>query len=176
MRALRVCVSSGHFPPTTTVAAAEFPPAPWKIARDGRVLSGGFPGLIALASLLLLTGSSSMSRLPVLSIVLSLALGPDAAAICGLWCAEGPAATESCYHATPASPLVTAGNCCDNAVPTVTVLQAALRVEAPSTNRVPAVLPARDPLIDSERFARPGQRSGSGAAIDARPQTAVLRI
>jgi hypothetical protein len=118
-----------------------------------------------------------MSRLSVFSIVVALAVGPDAAAICGLWCTEEAAAAEYCDHDSSDSPLIAAGNCCgDLAQDAVAVLQTADRSGASSTLSVPAVSLHRNPFVDSGRPARPDRLPGSRCFIDGRPQTTVLRI
>jgi hypothetical protein len=116
-----------------------------------------------------------MSRLSALSIVLALAIGPDAAAICGLWCTD-QVTTQSCDHGTPDSPRIAAGDCCDDVAQAVAVVQAAVRFDASSSNGAPALSPVRNPLVDSARLARPHHVSGFRPSTDARPQTTVLRI
>jgi hypothetical protein len=112
----------------------------------------------------------------VLSIVLALAVGPDAAAICGAWCTDDATTTEYCEHGTPDSPLIAAGNCCDDLVQAVAVLQTAIRSDTSSVNSSSAVSPVRNPFVDSARLVRPDYVSGSRPSIDVRPQTTVLRI
>lgn len=118
-----------------------------------------------------------MSRLSALSIVLALAIGPDAAAICSAWCTEETAAAEYCDHGTPDSPLVAGGNCCaDPAQDAVAVLQMAVRFDVSSANGVAAVLPVRNLFIDSGCAVRPDHVPGARAAVGGRPQITVLRI
>jgi hypothetical protein len=118
-----------------------------------------------------------MSRLSVLPIVLALAIGPDATAICAAWCAEEAMSAETCDHGLSDSPRIAAGNCCNElAQDAVAVLQAAVRLDASSANGVPAVSPVRHRFVDSARSARPNHVPGSRAFIDGRPQTTVLRI
>jgi hypothetical protein len=113
----------------------------------------------------------------VLAIVLALAVGPNAAAICGLWCPEEVTAAEYCDHGSSDSPLIAAENCCDDLAPdTVAVVQTAVRSDASSTHGVPAVSLLRNPFVDSGRPARPNRVPGSRRSIDGRPQTTVLRI
>ena len=118
-----------------------------------------------------------MSRLPVLSIVLALAIGPDAAAICAAWCAEEATVAEDCDHGSSASPLIAAGHCCDDqAKGIVAVLQTAVRFDASSPNGGPAVSFVRHAFVESVRSARIDHGPGSRAFTDGRPQTTVLRI
>jgi len=108
---------------------------------------------------------------------LALAVGPDAAAICAAWCADEAVSAEYCDHGSSDSPLIAAGNCCDELVQdAVAVLQTAVRLDASSPNGVPAVSPVRDRFVDSARSARPNPVPASRTFIGGRPQTTVLRI
>lgn len=156
------------------IAVVEFPAAAWKIARVKGFLAGRSAGIVWPGSCSLIY-RRSMSRLSVLSIVLALAIGPDAAAICGLWCTGVAAAPESCDHGASDSPLIAAGHCCDPGQAGA-VLPTALRSEASSPYAVHAVSQVRGLVVDSGRPARPDRVPGSRCFIDGRPQTTVLRI
>lgn len=51
-----------------------------------------------------------MLRFPVLAVVLTLGVGPNAAALCRAWCDADP--PQAC-HRELASPTAVAGDCCD---------------------------------------------------------------
>jgi hypothetical protein len=116
-----------------------------------------------------------MSRLAVIAIVLALAVGPDAAAICGAWCSEDANAAGRCDHGPSDSPLVAAGNCCDQFVQGSAALPLmAARINAPTASGVDA---ATTLLPPPGRSAGPGQSAlGRRSSVDARPLTTVLRI
>ena len=118
-----------------------------------------------------------MSRLAVLSIVLTVALGPDAAVLCLAWCDQlTPLSTECHLDVTPSTTAtVAAAACCDDGA---LAISAFLREDAGLNGSAPrgdqAVLVALDRRDRSTTEARP--EPGRDPLVRTRPLPTVLRL
>lgn len=118
-----------------------------------------------------------MFRAALLSIVLTLAAGQDAALICAIWCHSGGGMAGACEHQTEtASPGIGANNDCsvsDSAIVFV-------REDAPRSTSAPTV--HGGVLVPQFAFTPPAssRRSAYGAAgrwlLELRPLVLTLRI
>jgi hypothetical protein len=132
-------------------------------------------------------------RAVVLSIVLTLAVGPNTALLCRAWChpqaapsnashhgEPSAAASSASHHGEPSAASSVAGDdtCdnCDNAVGAAQFLREDLRrnVSAPDVDH--AVLVPRHQLAHSTIDARPGQEPGREGSLEARRLATILRI
>lgn len=160
---------------------------------------------MSLASLLLLWGTEyHVFRAVVLSIVATLAVGPNAALLCAALChppaaassvshhggpsaasrpshhGEPSAASSAPHHRKPSAGSSVAGydrcDSCDNAVGAAQFLREDLRrnVSAPDVDQ--AVLAPRYQLAHSTIDARPGEEPGRQGSLAARHLPTILRI
>ena len=131
-----------------------------------------------------------VSRAVVLSIVLTLAAGPEAALLCRAWCHPLVAVASACHdekpfgassashHGEPSAGSSVAGdNPCDNCDHAVGAAQfiredLTLNVSAPDH----AILVPRQQLFHSTIDARPGQEPGREGSLEARRLPTTLRI
>lgn len=160
---------------------------------------------MSLASLLLLWGTEyHVFRAVVLSIVATLAIGPNAALLCSAWChpqaaapstshhceppatasgashhGEPSAASSASHHAKPSAGSSVAGDesCdnCNNAVGAAPFVREDLRTASvPEVDH--AVLALRHQLAHLMIDARPGQEPGGEGSLEARRLPGILRI
>ena len=135
----------------------------------------------ALAFFLLTDGTEHrVFRAAVLSIVLTLAVGPNASLLCRTWCGDQQAAAASgCHHEAPAtSPSVAGEDCCDSAVLGIAALllkDERLSVSSPDGGHAILVLRYQQ-LALSPTDARRGDEPGRAWSLERRPLPTVLRI
>ena len=117
-------------------------------------------------------------RAAVVSIVLALAAGPNAALLCSAWCHPQAAIQSSCLHQKAASaPGVAADDCCVTMVLSVATFlrEDALRgVSAPDAGH--STLIPRFQAFRSATNARPVLEPGREWSVDHRPRVIALRI
>lgn len=117
-------------------------------------------------------------RAVVLSIVLTLAVGPNATLLCGTLCDPPAAAASACHDEDPAtSPSVGGDDSCDHVVLNAAAfLREDVRrgVFAPDAGH--AILVPCYQLAHSTTDARPGQEPGPEWSLDQRPVSTALRI
>jgi hypothetical protein len=114
----------------------------------------------------------------VLSIVLTLAVGPNAELLCKASCHPHAAAASECHHGESTnSPGVAGDNNCDHVVLSV---GAFLREEVLPGGRSPnvdhAVVVSRYQLAQLATDARPGREPGREWSLEKRPLATALRI
>ena len=103
----------------------------------------------------------------VLSIVLTLAGGPNASLLCGTWCDPHAAAASGCHYEDPAiSPSMAGDDCCDHVV-----LNVAAFLQEDHAIPVP-----RYRLAHSTTDARPGNDTAREWSLEKRPLSTALRL
>ena len=119
-----------------------------------------------------------MFRAALLSVVLSLAVGPNAELLCKARCHPQAAASAECHHAESTNSAGMAGdNNCDHVVLSVgTFLREEFRPGRPSLNAGHAVVVPRYQLAHLTTDARPGQQAGREWSLEKRPLPTALRI
>jgi len=117
-------------------------------------------------------------RAAVLSILLTLAVGPDAKQLCMAWCDAQAAAASGCHHEAPATPLSVAGDdCCDDGMLGVgEFLLQDVRRGVPSPDEGHAIPGPRYQVGWSTIVARPGHEPGREWSLEQRSLPTVLRI
>ena len=117
-------------------------------------------------------------RTAVLSIVLTLAVGQNAALLCGTWCNRHAATATACHHQDPVTfRKVAAGdNCWHQVLNTPAVLQENVRRDASLPDADYAIPVPSYRLAHSTTDARPGQEPGREWSLDTRPLSTALRI
>ena len=116
-------------------------------------------------------------RTAVLSIVLTLAVGPNTTLLCRAWCDEQAAAASGCHHEESTnSPTVAGHNSCDDPVLTVGAFlrEAAHAVADPDAAH--AVLVPRYVNSQLTTDARLGYEARRGWSLEKRPLATALRI
>lgn len=117
-------------------------------------------------------------RAAVLSIVLTLAIGPNATLLCSVWCRPDEAKSSACQHQDAAtSPLVTGGGSCQTAGASATALiREDARRGSPLAGAQHAIAVSRFRFAPpSNHTARPSDVATSLVA-DARPHLIALRV
>lgn len=119
-----------------------------------------------------------MFRASVLSILLTLAVGPNLALLCGTWCDPQAVAASECHHEAPAtSPSVAVDDRCDNMVLGVAAfLRQDVRRGVASQDADQAVLVPRYTLAHSTIATRPRHEPGRASSLEKRPLSTLLRI
>jgi len=142
----------------------------------------GFPGLPAAAAfgafLAIFREEHHVFRAAVLSIVLTLAVGPGAALQCGPGCGAHPAAKDECHQEDHSgSPSVGGDDTCDHLVlGAVAVLREHVR-RAESSPDVDHAMPVpRYQLVHSTIDVSPRHEPGRECSLDKRPLSIVLRV
>jgi len=117
-------------------------------------------------------------RAAVLSIVLTLAVGPNATLLCRTWCDPQAAAASVCRHEAPAtSPSVAGDDSCDNMVLSAAAfLRKDVRRGVSAPDAAHAVLVPRYQLAQSTTDASRRHEPGREWPLDKRPLPTVLRI
>ena len=119
-----------------------------------------------------------MFRATVLSIVLTLAAGPNASVLCKAWCDRAAAAARGCHH-TDGSPsaTLTGTDDCGKAVPNrAVVVKEDARRGAPSSPPQQAVMVPRHHRAISSSEAHPGDDPEFTWSLAQRPLVTALRI
>ena len=117
-----------------------------------------------------------MVRAAVLSIVLTLAGGPNAFLLCETFCLTA-AAGNGCHHEAPVtSPSLANEDRCDDVVLSAIFLREDVRgvVSVPNSERAIPVLPYQ--LARPASLARPDHEPGREWSLDKRPLPSVLRL
>ena len=119
-----------------------------------------------------------MFRAALFSIVLTLAVGQDATALCKVWCDPHDATTAGCHQAAPTeSATLTGTDSCDTVVVEAVALvreDARRGASAPDLHHAVFVTRSRfaSPPTDARSSYEPGQQSSP----DERPLVTALRI
>jgi hypothetical protein len=121
--------------------------------------------------------SINVFRAAILSIVLTLAAGPNTALLCNAWCHPGEPIGNGCeYERQAASPRVTTNEDCKVAVggAIAFVREEDRQGSAPDVRDAAAVSPFAFPRAVAE--ARSGHDPGGRLLLEARPLVLALRI
>jgi hypothetical protein len=114
----------------------------------------------------------------VLSIVLTLAVGPNAAVLCNVWCHLHEAAATGCHHQDAAtSPRVTGDDHCNDVaaiVPTFVREDVRPSLSAPDVQH--ALVGPRLDFIPSSSATRSDHEPGRDWSLEKRPLSTALRI
>jgi hypothetical protein len=134
---------------------------------------------VSLASFLLPYGTEHhVLRAAVLSIVLTLAVGPNASLLCRIWCHPQADAATGCHHVDPTtSPSVAGDGSCDHVVLSAAAVfpdNVRRAVSAPDADY--AILVPRYQLALSTTDTRPRPEPGREWRLENRPLLATLRI
>lgn len=108
---------------------------------------------------------------------MTLAAGPDAALLCGIWCDQGGPATSACSHEAVANaPVASAGDCCpeESLVAAVVLVKARFNMSPPDGAYATVGLHLRFAIPTTH--GRPDLESASHGSFDHRPLAAILRI
>lgn len=117
-----------------------------------------------------------MFRATAFLAVLTLAAGPEAALLCGAWCDQGGRIASACQHETAAnSPIVSANDCCDDALG-VPVVLFKLRLNLSAPDGAQATEGSRHQFALQPLHRSPGQESTRHGSFDNRPLATILRI
>lgn len=118
-----------------------------------------------------------MFRASALSIVLTLAAGPDAALLCNSWCVQADASTECHHEAAVTSSIAAAGDCCGGLVLDVgAFLVKDVRRDASSPDGDHVISGLRHQFAISATNSLPGHDPGRHGSLDKRPLLTILRI
>jgi hypothetical protein len=113
-----------------------------------------------------------------LSVVLLMAVGPDSALVCGLWCHHASASMAECEHAhSGATPSLTSDDSCWRPAVSGTVFITEVAHRASDNNvryAVVAVPGARVPATPGD--VRRGTDRGRASPLAFRPSVLALRI
>jgi hypothetical protein len=117
-------------------------------------------------------------RLVLLSIVLTLAAGQNAALLCKVWCDPHEAPASGCHHQhAPTFPSATAGDHCNDVVLNVPAFvreDERPRVSAPDVQH--ALAGPRFQFAPPLTVTRPGNPPGQDWLLERRPLVTALRI
>ena len=119
-----------------------------------------------------------MFHATVLSIVLTLAAGPNASVLCKAWCDPAAAAATKCHHqhGSPSATLIGTHDC-GKAVPnSAVVFKEDARRGAPSSDSQQAVIVPRHHRAIFSSEAHPGDDPGCTWSLARRPLVTALRI
>ena len=119
-----------------------------------------------------------VSRAAVLSIVLTLAVGPNATVLCRTWCDRQSAAATGCHHeaATTSPNVASDDNCDDMGLSAAAFLREEVRRPVFAPDAAHAVLVPRYRLAQSTIDASRRHEPGRVWPFGQRPLPAVLRI
>lgn len=114
----------------------------------------------------------------VLSIALTLAVGPYATLLCRAWCDPQADAATGCQHVEPTGSTSVAGaDGCDQVMLNVAAfLREEIRRGGPAPDAAHAALVPRYLLAHSTAYARPGHEPGRGWSPKKRPLLTARRI
>lgn len=119
-----------------------------------------------------------MFRAAVLSIVLTLAVGPNASLLCAVWCHPDAAPAGPCEHPDPTStPSITTNDGCPDIAASSTALvreDTRRGVSAPAAQQ--AVLVARFQFAPPPTHSASTGESAQRSPLEARPLVVALRI
>lgn len=116
-------------------------------------------------------------RASVLSIVLALAVVPNAALVCRTWCDQKAAAASRCHHEAPTTSLSVAGDdLCDDVLNSAVFVREDVRRGVSSPDADHAIPVPRYQLAHSTTDASPRLAPGHQGSLDTRPLSTALRI
>ena len=116
-------------------------------------------------------------RAAVLSIVLTLAIGPNAELLCAAWCHPQSHAAIECHHEHPTTfPGVAGDDNCEHLVVSVGAFLPEFRPEATSPVVDHAVAEPRYRLAPPTMEAQPAREPGRQGSLENRPLSTALRI
>ena len=118
-----------------------------------------------------------MFRAVLVSIVLTLAVGPDAALLCRVWCNPQSAAASGCHHeGSSISPVVAGDSSCDRELGAGTFLRQEAGRLAGAVVVAHAIVVPRYQIAQLTTAARPDWATGGGWSLATRPLSTVLRL
>ena len=118
-----------------------------------------------------------MLRAFVLLAVLTLAAGPDAALLCGIWCDQGGPDAGACQHEAVANaPVVSAGDCCPEEALAFSVVPFKARFTVSPPDGAYATVGLHLRFAIPTTHVRPGHESAGHGSFDNRPLATILRI
>ena len=131
-----------------------------------------------LAQVLPLTaGEHRVFRAALLSIVLTLAVGPNASLLCAVLCHPDAASTGSCEHRDPTSTSVRSNDGCpDIAAGTAALVREEVRRGVSASDRQHVVVVPRFQFVPPPSPPEFGREPGQGPPLEARPLVLALRI
>jgi hypothetical protein len=117
-------------------------------------------------------------RAALFSIVLTMAVGQDAALVCKAWCYQPEASAVGCQHQDAAThPTVTADDNCRNlAVDAIAFVRDDARRGAAAPDTQNALVVPRFRFAPSLTDSRSGYESGPQLRLEARPLVTALRL
>ena len=116
-------------------------------------------------------------RVTLLSIVLILAVGPNATLLCRTWCDRQAAASGGCHPEDQATSSIMGGDdSCDTVVVSAPLLREGERRGVPSPDGDHAIPVLRYEVARSAADARLGHERGREWSLDKRPLATILRI
>jgi hypothetical protein len=117
-------------------------------------------------------------RATLLSIVLTLAVEPNADLLCQSWCHPQTTDANECHHKNSTNSSAVAGDTnCDHVILTVgTFLRGEIRSDGPSPTLGHAVVVRPHQFAPLTTHTRPGQEPGREWWLETRPLSTVLRI
>lgn len=119
-----------------------------------------------------------MFHAAVLSVVLIVAVGPNASLLCRPWCVPHAATASGRHHeAPPISPSVAGDDRCNDGVPSVAVIfREHVRRGVSASDVDHAMVVPRFQIAPSTTAARSGQEPGREWSLEKRPLATALRI
>ena len=122
--------------------------------------------------------SKDVFRAAVLSIVLTLVVGPNASLLCAAWCAPKAATAGPCEHQDPASAasITTNDSCPDIDASSTALLREDTRRGSSAPWAQQAVLVARSLFAPSPSHSASTGESAQRSLLEARPLVLALRI
>ena len=119
-----------------------------------------------------------MFRAAVLSIVLTLAVGPNASLLCAIWCHPEAAAAGPCEHPNPTgTPSVTSNaSCPDIAAASTAFVREDVRRGVSAPDALQAVVVAPFQFTPPPSYPTSVRESAQRSLLDARPLVLALRI
>jgi hypothetical protein len=115
-------------------------------------------------------------RVTLISIVLTLAVGPNATLLCRTWCDRPAAALGACHRDQATAPIISGDDSCDTVVISATLLREGERRGVPSPDGDHAIPVFRSDVARSATDARLGHEPGREWSLDRRPLPTILRI
>jgi hypothetical protein len=117
-------------------------------------------------------------RPAVLSIVLTLAVGPGASLLCDAWCHPDAASTRSCEHRDPGSApgVIARDGCADTEAGSTALVREEVRRGVSGSDGQYAIAVAPFQFVPQPTPPGPGRQPGQRPLLEARPLVLVLRI
>ena len=115
-------------------------------------------------------------RAILISIVLTLAVGPNATLLCRTWCGPQTVASGGCHHDRATAPIISGDDSCDTVLLSATLLREGERRGVPSLDGGHAIPVFLSEVARSATDARRGHQPGREWSLDRRPLATILRI